>query len=179
MEADEAGDAALVERLAQLINGVYAVAERGLWREGAKRTTPADLAGLIRAGEIVAATVDGAIEGCLRLHDVAEDTSEFGILVAAPGRRNTGIGNALLDFAEERSRARGMRAIRLELLVPREWTHPSKELLKGWYGRRGYRRVHTGPLTATYPELAPLLATPCDLELHEKPLGEHHAPRRS
>jgi GNAT superfamily N-acetyltransferase len=156
--------------LADLINEVYAVAESGLWRAGAKRTTSAELAGLIRAGEIVVATRDDEILGCVRVHDVTADTSEFGILVADPEKRNVGVGNALLDFAEERSRERGMRAMQLELLVPREWSHPSKEFLKGWYGRRGYRPISTRRMDLAYPHLAPLLATPCDLEVHEKPL---------
>jgi hypothetical protein len=60
--------------------------------------------------------------------------------------------------------------MRLELLVPRTWQHPSKEFLKDWYGRRGYRQVRVSALDVDYAHLAPLLATPCDLEIHEKPL---------
>ena len=56
------------------------------------------------------------------------------------------------------------------MLVPREWSHPSKEFLRAWYGRRGYRLVRTGLLDEAYPHLAPLLATPCDFEIHHKPL---------
>jgi hypothetical protein len=63
-----------------------------------------------------------------------------------------------------------MVTMQLELLVPRTWTHPSKEFLRGWYGRRGYRLVRTGKLEDAYPHLAPLLATECDLEVHRKPL---------
>jgi hypothetical protein len=48
--------------------------------------------------------------------------------------------------------------------------HPSKEFLKSWYGRLGYRLVRTTKLDDGHPHLAPLLATPCDLEVHEKPL---------
>jgi GNAT superfamily N-acetyltransferase len=108
--------------------------------------------------------------GSVQIHQVAEDASEFGMLVAAPDRRGTGVGRALLDFTEERSRERELRAVQLELLVPRGWRHPSKEFLKSWYGRRGYRHVRTGQMEQTHPHLAPLLATPCDLEVHEKPL---------
>jgi GNAT superfamily N-acetyltransferase len=171
LDAADAADADLVARLTDLVNEVYDVAERGLWREGATRTTTAELAGLIRAGEIALATRDGEVVGCVRLHDVSEDTGEFGMLVAAPERRSTGVGRALVDFVERRGRERALRAIRLELLVPRAGSHPSKEFLRGWYGRRGYRLARTGRLDEAYPHLAPLLATPCDLEIHEKPLG--------
>ncbi len=62
------------------------------------------------------------------------------------------------------------RAVQLELLVPRQWRHPSQEFLRAWYGRLGYRLVRTTTLDEDYPHLAPLLATACDLEIHEKPL---------
>jgi hypothetical protein len=60
--------------------------------------------------------------------------------------------------------------MQLELLVPRGWQHPNKEFLKSWYGRRGDRLIRTTSMDDSHPHLAPLLATPCDLEVHEKPL---------
>jgi GNAT superfamily N-acetyltransferase len=163
-------DPGMAGELAALINEVYAVAERGLWREGARRTTTAELADDIRAGEIIVATRGEQLMGCVRVHDIAHDTSEFGILVSAPAARGAGVGNALLDFAERRSRERGMRAMQLELLVPREWSHPSKEFLKGWYGRRGYVPIALRAFDEAYPHAAPMLATPCDLQVREKRL---------
>ncbi len=60
--------------------------------------------------------------------------------------------------------------MQLELLVPREWRHPSKQFLKESYGRLGYRLLHTRGIDDAHPQLAPLLATPCELEVYEKPL---------
>jgi GNAT superfamily N-acetyltransferase len=170
LEAADSADARLVDHLTGLINDVYAVAESGLWRDGAMRTTASELAELIRAGQIAVATRQGQIAGSIRVHDVADDAGEFGLLVAAPDHRSTGVGRALVAFAEQRSRERGLRVIQLELLVPRAWRHPSKEFLKAWYGRIGYRLVRTASFDAAYPHLAPLLATPCDLTVYEKPL---------
>ena len=170
LEPAAADDAALVHQLTDLINDVYAVAESGLWRDGWTRITAAELADEIRAGEIRVARRDERILGSIRVHDVADDTSEFGILVAAPEERGIGIGRALVDFAEHESRDRGLRAMQLELLVPREWSHPSKEFLKAWYGRCGYELIGTRDFLQAYPQLAPLLATPCDLQVREKPL---------
>ena len=149
---------------------MYAVAELGLWCEGATRTTTTEMAELIPTGQIAVASRGDRIVGSVRLHDVAPGTSEFGMLVAAEDERGTGVGRVLLDFAERHSRERGNRTMRLELLVPRCWKHPMKEFLKSWYGRRGYRHVRTADVDGAYPHLAPLLATPCDLEIHEKPL---------
>ncbi len=165
-------DERLVEQVTSLINDVYVTAETGLWREGTTRTTTSEIATLIEAQEIAVAARHHQIAGAIRIHDIADDASEFGILAAAPDQRGAGVGRALISFAEQRSRERGLRAIQLELLVPREWRHPSKEFLKAWYGRRGYRLIRTTTIDEGYPHLAPLLATPCDLEVHEKPLGE-------
>jgi GNAT superfamily N-acetyltransferase len=164
------GDADLVEQVADLVNEVYAVAESGLWRDDTTRTTAREVSDLIDRGEIVAATKNAELVGSVRIHDVADDVSEFGLLVSAPAHRGSGVGRALLDHIERDRREAGMRTMRLEVLVPRDWTHPSKEFLKDWYGRRGYRPVRTSTLDDAYPHLAPLLATPCDLEIHEKPL---------
>lgn len=169
LEAREA-DAELVGEITDLVNEAYAVAESGLWRDGAHRTTAHEVAALVDRGEIVVATRDGSLDGSVRAHDVGDGVSEFGLLVSAPAHRGSGVGRALLDHVERQRRAAGARTMRLELLVPRDWTHPGKEFLKDWYGRRGYRRVRVSSLDGGYPHLAPLLATPCDLEIHEKPL---------
>jgi ribosomal protein S18 acetylase RimI-like enzyme len=170
LDPEAADDGELVERLTDLINAVYATAESGLWSDGSARTSASEVAGLIRGGEIAVATREGEVVGAVRLQDVAGDVAEFGMLVADPEQRARGIGRELLDFAEESARERGMRTMQLELLVPREWSHPSKEFLRDWYGRRGYRLVRTGHLDEAYPHLAPLLATECDFEIHHKPL---------
>jgi GNAT superfamily N-acetyltransferase len=147
---------------------VYEVTERGLWRDGFTRTTATQVNEMIRAEEIAVATRHGRIVGSVRVHDVAADTSEAGLLVADPDQRDTGIGRALLDFVEDRSRERGLRTVQLELLVPLAWSHPSKEFLRAWYRRRGYRVSRTQSFEDAYPQVAPLLATPCELEIYEK-----------
>jgi N-acetylglutamate synthase-like GNAT family acetyltransferase len=170
LDASQGNDPDLVARLVTLVNGVYRTAESGLWKDGATRTTEPELAQLIQAGQITVAIRDGHIVGCVQIHDVAYDTSEFGMLAADPDHRGIGVGRALVDLAERRSRERDLRAIRLELLVPRTWRHPNKEFLKAWYGRRGYRPVKTTSVAQSHPHLAPLLATQCSLTIYEKPL---------
>jgi GNAT superfamily N-acetyltransferase len=176
LDPTDSRDRALAEQLARLINDVYRIAESGLWRDGARRTTASEIAELIGAREIAVARRGGRVAGAVRLHDVAQDASEFGMLVADPDQRGTGVGRALLDFAEQRSRERGLRAMQLELLLPRDWSHPSKELLKAWYGRRGYRLIGTCDIRRAHPHLAPLLATPCDVAVYEKALRADVAP---
>jgi GNAT superfamily N-acetyltransferase len=155
-----------VDAVVRLVNAVYAEAERGLWRDGMTRTTAAEVAGLVAAQEIAGAYGEGELIGVVW---VAGDGGEFGMLAA--GRRGAGVGRALVDFAEDRGRERGAPAMRLELLVPREFPHPGKEFLAAWYGRRGYRRLAGTTVAAAHPHLAHLLATPCDVHRYEKPLA--------
>ncbi len=168
---EAADDIALVAELTDLVNRVYDVAEEGLWREGASRTTTSELADLIAAGQIaVARDEDGRIVGAVRIRQLADGTGEFGMLVCAPEQRGTGIGRALVDFAERRCADRGARTVQLELLVPRGWAHPVKEFLRGWYLRLGYILERKGELEQDYPHLVPLLATPCDFLVFHKPM---------
>jgi GNAT superfamily N-acetyltransferase len=165
-------DAMLMERIADLINEVYAVAEEGLWLDGATRTTADGVAELTRAGEIAVARVRGRIVGCVRVQRLDERTGELGMLVADPALRGEGVGRELLRFAERRCSADGLGTMQLELLVPRGWTHPTKEFLAAWYSRIGYRIARTGMIDEAYPSLAPLLATPCDFVIYQKGLGD-------
>ncbi|MEU4525780.1 GNAT family N-acetyltransferase [Amycolatopsis sp. NPDC024027] len=94
-------------------------------------------------------------------------TGEFGMLAADPARRGLGLGRELVRFAERASREAGCREMQLELLVPRDWTHPSKQFLADWDSRLGYRVTH---LAEDYPHLAPSPATPCDFLVYRKDL---------
>lgn len=170
LDPADGGDIGLAGRVADLVNDVYAASETGLWREDARRTDAAEMARLIAAGEIAVATRDDRLAGAIHVQTLPDDLGQFGMLAAAREHRGIGVGRALVDFAERHVHTRGMRAMQLELLVPREWEHPSKEFLKQWYGRIGYRVIRTGQMADAYPHLAPLLATPCDLLGYEKPL---------
>ncbi|HEY3708885.1 MAG TPA: GNAT family N-acetyltransferase [Amycolatopsis sp.] len=165
-----AEDEGLVGAVTALVNEVYAIAEKGLWAGQADRTTAAEVTGLVRAGEIAVARLGGRIVGSVRIHRLEDGAGEFGLLAAAPDVRGAGIGRALVRFAEQSCHAGKCAEMQLELLVPRGWTHPSKEFLAGWYGRLGYRVVATSTIEQAYPHLAPLLATPCDFLVYRKDL---------
>jgi GNAT superfamily N-acetyltransferase len=170
LPAAAGGDRPLTERITTLVNEVYAVAEKGLWADGSARTTADEVRELIGAGEIAVARLGGEIVGCVRVRHLDGGVGEFGMLAADPAHRGMGIGRELVRFAERASRERGLAVMRLELLVPREWSHPSKEFLAAWYARSGYRRVGVGTIEEAYPGLAPLLATPCDYLIYHKDL---------
>ena len=166
-----ADDERLVGELTALVNVVYAEAESGLWADGGARTDPGEVGDMIAAGQIAVARDDGGVVGCVRVHQLDDRTGEFGLLAADPARRGEGIGRDLVRYAEDVSRERGLDVMQLELLVPREWSHPSKEFLHGWYTRIGYRPVRTVRIEESYPHLVSLLAAPCDFVVYHKQLA--------
>jgi len=165
-----ADDVDLVSALADLINLVYTASEEGLWNDGAARTTPSEVAGLIRLGHIIGAYTNGKLVGSVRVQQLDAATGEFGMLVADPGARGIGVGRELVRFAEHWAQLQGMSVMQLEVLVPRDWTHPSKDFLQKWYTRLGYIHTRTGYLEEAYPHLAPRLATPSDFVIYHKDL---------
>ncbi|MFF5075894.1 GNAT family N-acetyltransferase [Actinoplanes sp. NPDC000266] len=160
--------AATAERLAWIVNEAYAEGEKGLWREGALRTSAAEMAGL--AGKLAVARRGDQILGSVRVQLLTPGVGQLGMLAADPGERGNGVGRKLVRFAEEWARAAGASVMRLELLVPLDGEHPVKEFLRGWYTRIGYRQVGTESLADDHPELSPLLAVPCHLLVFHKQL---------
>jgi GNAT superfamily N-acetyltransferase len=165
-----AGDPALVADLCDRVNRVYAVAEEGMWREGATRIGRAEIEASLRSGQIAVARCKGRIVGSVRFRQLDSRTGEFGLLVADPEHRGIGVGRELVRFAEGLARARGLTRMQLELLVPRDWTHPTKQFLHEWYSRLGYRVVGRRDFTADDPRIASLLATAVDFLVYEKTL---------
>ena len=160
----------LVDRLTDLVNGVYTTAESGLWADGATRTTASELIALISAREIAIAVQDGRLVGSVQIHDVAPDVSEFGMLVAAPQRRGTGIGRALLEFAEQDGRR--ARATRDAARTPpaADLAAPEQGIPEGVVLPLRLSGTEDDEMEDAYPHLAPLLAAECDLVVHEKAL---------
>ena len=165
-----ADDRERIAAIAELINVVYDEAEAGLWMAGARRTKSDEVAELIRLQELVTARAGDRLVGVVRVQRLGEELAEFGMLAADPERRGLGIGHDLVAFAEHWAGERGCSEMQLELLVPAMWSHPSKEFLRDWYTRIGYRHTCTSELSELYPELAPQLATACDLEVYRKDL---------
>ncbi|MFD9664052.1 GNAT family N-acetyltransferase [Rhodococcus sp. NPDC059968] len=157
-------------RVAELINGVYAVAEDGMWKHGATRTTTAEITELAEADQIFVARLEGRIVGCVRLVPLADRVAEFGMLAADPQLRGVGIGRALVHFAENHAAETGSDIMALEVIQPRDFSLPSKEFLTGWYTRMGYRAVRTDASETVYPALTPLLKVPCVVVTYRKNL---------
>lgn len=171
--AEKSKNTPLMRTVAELINRVYAVAEKGQWLPGSTRTTVEEITELTRAGEIVVARLDdgaGAVVGANRVRKLDDRTGEVGMLAADLDHRHIGVGRELGAFAANLLRQQGFTTIQKELLAPRDWHQPSKQFMAEWLERRNYKAVRKGTIDELYPHLAPLLATPCDFIIYQRPL---------
>jgi GNAT superfamily N-acetyltransferase len=159
----------LAAELTRLINDAYAAGEQGLWPEGVTRIDEPDVSTLVAAGEMITTTSGGRVVGCARVHMLDATTGGVSLISAARAAWGTGVGRELVARAEDIARRRGATAMQLELLDPREGTHPDKLRLRAWYERLGYRVVRTEPFEAFVPHAAPT-AVPCDVLVFRKPL---------
>ena len=160
-----------IERLSDLINEVYDDAESGMWKRKGTRTNPAEVERLLRAQALILAEIDGVLVGSVNVSLLSDGVGEFGMLVADRKYRGLGIGSALVKHAEKWARQHACRTMRLEILTPRHWTHPSKNFLRQWYARIGYAPQATEPFESMHPALVPELATECDFTVWHKSLA--------
>lgn len=170
LSAGASTDAELMRQITDLVNRVYATAEAGLWQPGATRTTAEEVTRLTAAGEIVVARDGSGVVGSIRVQHLSAELAETGMLVVDPDRRNEGIGRALRGFVIDMLQQQGIPALQIELLAPRNWAQPSKRFMAEWNERAGYQVVRKGAFEDQYPDLAPLLATPCDFVIYQMDL---------
>jgi GNAT superfamily N-acetyltransferase len=165
LEADK------IKRLSDLINEVYDDAESGMWKRTGTRTNPAEVERLLRAQALILAEIDGVLVGSVNVNLMGDGVGEFGMLVADRKYHGKGIGSALVKHAERWARQHACHTMRLEILTPRHWIHPSKEFLRQWYCRIGYEPQTTEPFESMHPELVPELATECNFTVWHKSMA--------
>ena len=163
-------EASKIKQLMDLINAVYDDAESGMWKRLGTRTNPGEVERLLRNQALILAELDGMLVGAVKVNLLNNGIGEFGMLVANRNQRGKGIGSALVDRAEHWARGMACHTMRLEILTPRNWIHPSKEFLKQWYSRIGYTPQASEPFETLHPELVPELATECDFTVWHKSL---------
>jgi predicted N-acetyltransferase YhbS len=151
-----------VEReLAQIVNAAYEWGELDIWQPGWQRVTVDRIRELVAAGEIVVAWDGETPVGCMRLQRLDDGAAMFGMLSVDPAALGTGLGKALIAYAEG---AFDVPEMELELLIPRGDPHPKKVRLHEWYSRLGYRQI--GRRDFDEPELV----RPADLWVYRKSL---------
>lgn len=170
LPAHASTNSADMERITELVNHAFADAEDGIWKQGAVRTTVEEVTKLTSDEEMAVARSEGKIVGCIRVMQIDYETGEFGLLAVDGEFQGTGAGRALVRFAEKKCQNAQLPKMQLELLIPRERSHPGKTVLENWYYRVGYQRVYTESFDESFPELAQMLAIPCKFVVFQKAL---------
>ena len=120
---------------------------------------------------MIIALYEGKIAGSIVVQRMSDSTTgEFGMLVTDPEKRGKRLGSALVEAAEAWAKTEKFQTMRLELLTPRTWSHPSKEFASAWYTRLRYVPQKTEAFEDMYPHLADKLATECNFTVWLKSL---------
>ncbi|MDA0168639.1 GNAT family N-acetyltransferase [Solirubrobacter taibaiensis] len=155
------GGTGVEPELTRIINAAYEAGEQDIWQPGWQRVSVERMRELVAAGEIVVAGDGETPVGCMRLQRLDDDAAMFGMLSVDPAAHGTGLGKALVAFAEH---AFDVSEMELELLIPRGAPHPKKVRLHEWYSRLGYRQIGRRPFDE------PELIRPADLFVYRKSL---------
>ncbi|KAK3332994.1 hypothetical protein B0T19DRAFT_416908 [Cercophora scortea] len=179
-----ADNTALLTHLKDVINLVYYTidsAHGGFWHERQPgndgRSSVDELRSFILAGQLALAwrpessQTDAAdLMGCVVVKMLDPTTGYFGLLLCDPAYRGSGLGSALVRFAEDWARARGAKVMELSFLMPEGWRHAFKERLAEWYFRLGYQVTRVAAVADEVPHLGPLLKQPATFRIAQKVL---------
>ncbi|KAI1453395.1 hypothetical protein F4805DRAFT_443638 [Annulohypoxylon moriforme] len=167
--------------LTDLVNAGYSEAEAGIFKPGYLRTSASEIAGFVKSGLLVVASVPSPEAtskrvplGCISIKKLAENRAELGLFAVVINQRGSGIGRDLMDWSEkwclDNLGGPGVAIAQLDLLVPTHFTHTFKVRLELWYTKRGYRLTGSRDFALDYPSLAPQLSGPTEYRVYEKTL---------
>eukprot|EP00930_Biecheleria_cincta_P065315 TRINITY_DN51078_c0_g1_i1.p1 TRINITY_DN51078_c0_g1~~TRINITY_DN51078_c0_g1_i1.p1 ORF type:complete len:224 (+),score=31.68 TRINITY_DN51078_c0_g1_i1:102-674(+) len=165
----------LVDRLVDVVNEAYTFGEAGMWSSEFRRTTADEVEDLLRSKAVLlledlSRPADTNILGQVVGKSVGNAEVEVGMLAVAANVRGRGLGSMLMAGAELRARELGAKALRLELLTPRDWDHPEKVKLDSWYRNLCFQPTASGDFRNEFPHLCALLATDVKFTVYIKPL---------
>lgn len=172
MDIRSAQNANLTERkkLYEILRIAYALTEIEVWGENYVRINFEDFNKLIEKDEIIAAWLNDEPVGSIHTYPRSADTWSFSLLSADFDKKGNGIGQALIDAAENRAKSRGGKYMQLEILRPRDMEVPFKLRLDAWYRKLGYQFTHAEDFSKVKPIKANNLVNPCNFDYYKKSL---------
>ncbi|KAM0261323.1 hypothetical protein ACHAQJ_002354 [Trichoderma viride] len=170
-----------VSAVTKLANDVFTEAETGIWNTGFARTSDAEVADLIRNGELALAYLasssspseglqKGQLVGCVCVKRNSESKCTLGMLTLDKTHQGLGLGREIFHFVEDHCLSLGCTTLALDILMPTSYAHPLKTRMQAWYIRLGFQEVRLADFAEAYPSLAPLLAGPVVYRVFEKRL---------
>ncbi|EGR48878.1 uncharacterized protein TRIREDRAFT_106798 [Trichoderma reesei QM6a] len=182
--AASADNAADVSAITELVNRVFIEGEAGIWNNGYVRTSDAEVADLIRKGQLAVARLaspaatsakellgrKGRLVGCVCVKQNSGSMCTLSMLALDKTYQGLGLGREMFQFVEDYCLSLGCTTLGLDILVPTTYDHPLKTRMQAWYKRRGFRETRLADFAEEYPALAPLLRGPVVYRVFEKKL---------
>lgn len=159
-----------IERICNLVNGIYVTAEEGIWRPDKNRIEPQELNEKKKTHDVYLAWAGDEIVGTVCGIKESTDIYRFEMLSVEPKMREFGVGSQLVEHIEKRATELGCNEIQFELLHPTQWAHPGKERMKSWYLKRGYKIIRQAPVEEFYPQSLKYLITEANFTIWSKPV---------
>eukprot|EP00045_Choanoeca_perplexa_P020565 m.4658 g.4658 ORF g.4658 m.4658 type:complete len:187 (-) comp7098_c0_seq1:51-611(-) len=164
-----------------MVNAAYDYGEKGMWNEGFTRTTKEGVIELLDARKLLVAKQKDAIIGCIKLdpsyktqrhNGTPAHMAEIGMLAVSSDLRRHGLGKKLMTAAIVAAQAAKCNGIELQLVQPKDWTHPVKAFLAQWYASLGFELVGEQDDVAEFFRIAQYLATEVKVAVYELMLDE-------
>ncbi len=156
--------------LHEIINQSYLNSERDFWKEGYERISIKELTEeLSNRNLLILASNNNQLAGCVKVDfDPNSHIGTFSMLCVDFAHRGLGLGNILVEAAENQIQKQKGVKMGLDLLIPRSYVYPDKEVLKKWYSKLGYEKIGFGKFEDHHPQLVPIMKIECDFERWEK-----------
>lgn len=167
-----------------LVNEVYRVAERGIWKEEKDRVSVDDFVSsqstgttlVAYQGEKLAGTIHFIKTVTLSESSTVEDSEKqkrvfrFEKLAVDPSYRGSGLGAELVRAVESIALEEKASSIEFELLVSKGWKNESKDKMQRWYSRLGFIMTGVKSVEAFVPQSVKFLENPAEFQCWEKNL---------
>ncbi|KAL6870264.1 acyl-CoA N-acyltransferase [Trichoderma novae-zelandiae] len=176
-----------ISAITKLVNLVFIEAEAGIWNNGFVRISDAEVAELIRKGQLALAYLaspalasgkppaerlvgKGQLVGCVCIKRISDSICTLSMLALDKTYQGLGLGREIFQFVEDYCLSLGCTTLGLDILVPTSYDHPLKTRMQAWYKRLGFQEVRLADFAEEYPALAPLLSGPVVYRVFEKKL---------
>lgn len=156
--------------LFEIMRDAYARTEIEIWGENYLRMPQSEYEELIDEGRVLGASLDGKIVGSIYSKNLDSETSTFRLLAVHRDFGGRGIGSMLVEAAEQRAKQEGSVFMDLEILRPRDFPVPVKDILRAWYEGMNYRLSHHQNFQDRRPERAKKLKVPSVFDCYRKEL---------
>jgi len=159
-----------LKSLHNIINQSYLNSESDFWKDGYERISIHELKNELNHKNLLVLNSDeGQVSGCVKVDfDPVSNIGTFSMLCVDDTHRGLGLGNTLVKAAEKVILDLKGVKMGLDLLIPRSYSHPDKEVLKKWYTKLGYQKIGFGKFEDHHPQLVPIMKIECDFERWEK-----------